>query len=400
MKKAISLILASAMLLGSVGLTGCDLLKKFDKNAWIEEASKKVDDELNADNCTEFYLNGEMYTFPCNISELLDNGWEFVAPSDAKEEVEAGHQSEYIYSLTDADEHTIKVGVTNISDETLKTSECEIDSLEMDSNAGELMIAGGIAIHNSKYDSLKDLKANIDMDSMEFEIDGEGETTSYYKRTFENENGYTVTLSYKVWELESSSLIESLEFTCKYFKDYDFIDDINGTISAIFSNDPSYLNPDYFTDTTPEEYVDSWRGNTGLPYLVSYMMGFVFTEFNDEQMAKLDAIIAINYELNTYTIVSLETDKALMTFQYYDFFDILDKAYAALYETDIDYSNSSLSEECFDFVCDKMLELYNNRTDNLIFPTATTYDAINSEDSEVWYDILYLQLGMADLLEE
>ncbi|MCQ2533964.1 MAG: hypothetical protein MJ172_05285 [Clostridia bacterium] len=396
MKKTISLIVASVMLLGS--LSGCELPKKEDKNAWIEEASKKVEDTFSAETCTEFYLNGKMYAFPCNISEFLDNGWEFKDPEDGEIEIEPGYQSNSIYILTDEDEHTIKIGVTNTSDETLTTSECDVDSFEMGQASGNAMIAGDIAIHETKFDSIEDLESSIDSENMDYDIIGNKAKT--YKSIFENEEGYSITAEIYVMELENTSYIDDVTFSCEYYTPYNFADDINGTIKGIFENDPSYIDADFLIDITPEDYVEYWRGPDGLPLLVSYMMGFDFTEFTDEQLVKLDAIIAKAYEVNSYTAIPVEDDKVIMTYQYYDFFNIVDKAYDALLETDINADEYLTSEECFNFMCDKMIEIYDNHTDYMVFPTATTYDALNEEDTDTWYDILYLQLGMADLLEE
>lgn len=399
-RRIISAALSSVMLFSVVGITGCELPSP-KKETWVDTVSKKMDEELNADNCTEFYLGGEMYTFPLKVSEFLDNGWEFAKESYGEEDLESYYKCEY--NLYDENNNVIIVDVYNITEETLKVSECDVDEVTIDGRSGEAMIHGGIAIGENPYESFEDFESHVDMKSMEFEIE-ESTSTNKYIHTFENEDGYTISATYSVTSFNTTKGttvgVHQVKYLCKYFPDYSFIEDIKGTLEGIFMNDPSLMNADYLIDTTPEAYVASWRDPDGFPWLISYMMGFDFVDFSDEQLAKIDELITAIHDKNSYTCIGLDKNKVSMTFSYFDFFDIVDKAYDALLESDVDSSDYNMSEECFFYMCDKYIEILNNTTDYLIFPKFKSYDAINSEESDVWYDILYLELGMADLLEE
>ena len=68
MKKIAALCLIAAM---GLQLTACAGLGG-NKDAWIEENTGKIGTTLD---CGQFVVNGEVYSFPGDISDWLSSGW-------------------------------------------------------------------------------------------------------------------------------------------------------------------------------------------------------------------------------------------------------------------------------------------------------------------------------------
>lgn len=403
MKKVISTVLATVMLLGVVGATGCDknMLKK---EKWSDKAVKEVEEELSTKTCTQFYLEGEVYEFPCEVNCFLDNGWEFKDATTADKELASWEQSDYIYNLK-KDDKLIEVGMTNISDETLPIKDCMVDSLKLYSASGDVMIPSGLTMDDAAfYGNFDEFNEAVDMDDENLTIDEKSKTAHDYTFEFEGDDGYDISVTFNVYHLEYAGNKERMdlleaEYTCAYFIDYDFCDDLSSTLKAVLENNPSLINPDYIKET-PEEYVGFYRSANGIPGLLASMMGFEFDTLTDDQIAMMDSVIAALYDCNSCNMIPVDYEKVTISITYYDFFDICDKAYDMLLESGMNVDNYSTDEACYEYMCNAMVEVINNRTDLLIMPHSYLYTAYDTLDSTCWDDSILLALGLAELVEE
>lgn len=85
-RKLLSVILCAGM---CVSMTACGL---GGKDKWVSEAAAQVDSDVRSG---EFMLDGEVYTFPMSVQDMLDKGWHVSNNYENKDEfvLEPGWES-------------------------------------------------------------------------------------------------------------------------------------------------------------------------------------------------------------------------------------------------------------------------------------------------------------------
>lgn len=159
MRKVITAILCIAI---CFQMTACSLTK--EDNQWIEEGAAKLDADLRSG---AFVLDGEVYSFPMELADWLDNGWHVSNNYENKDEftLEPGSASNE-FELFNEDKQYVRVSVFNVSNEEVTVDKCMVASLYISLPDFEIVFPGGIT-KSSKPADIKAAYGEPDMDDSE-----------------------------------------------------------------------------------------------------------------------------------------------------------------------------------------------------------------------------------------
>ncbi len=388
MKKTLCSILVGTMLAAS--LIGCG-----KKDAWIKEAQEQVDSKLTEDNSTEFYLNGEVYSFPCEVRDFLDKGWRFIDNNDAIETLEREYYCSDPITLIDNHNNKITVYVYNDTSEEITFKEGSVYRLLLEPKAGNVMVPGSLT-----FTTKMEEKNDID-NYMNDDMEKDGDDYTYYLSADDNT---PISVTFEITDLTSTTANSYQLTQISYFYDilgysYDFITDMQTTMEGVLLNDPSYLNEAWLYDCTPQEYIDGYRGKDGyITWSMVWCMGFDFDELTDEQVAMIDDIIAYAYENADLSILPLSDEStATISGTVLNFDVIVIEAQEALLNDypDLDISNYEYSDECFEKLYEEMVAIYSDPTLSSSALSMVNYTA-SSDNEYLWDDILYLGIGFVN----
>lgn len=121
-------------------MTACGMSQK-DK--WIEEGAARLGEDIRSG---EFVLDGEVYSFPMELSDWLDRGWHISNSYDNKDsfKLEPGYESTEFELFNESGEY-VRVCVINISDKKAKPEECLVSYLYISTTQDlKLVLPAGI----------------------------------------------------------------------------------------------------------------------------------------------------------------------------------------------------------------------------------------------------------------
>lgn len=139
------LTLAGICLGMSVMMTACGV-----NDEWIAKGTEMVDSELSS---SEVYINGTVYTFPCDMSYWLNTGWHISNSYDNKDdfELEPGMESTE-FELFNDNKQFVKVTALNLSDENATVEKCMVSSLEIAVEDFKAVLPSGVTTKSTSED--------------------------------------------------------------------------------------------------------------------------------------------------------------------------------------------------------------------------------------------------------
>lgn len=178
MKKVHIMILCAVLCLQ---MTACGLVSgDAKKEKWIEEGAAMLGDDVRSG---EFVLDGEVYSFPMELSVWLDRGWHISNSYENKDEfeLEPGYESNSFELFNDDDDY-VRVAVFNVSDENASLEECLVSYLYLASSEDfELVLPAGINI-GSKPEDILEAYGDDDVDDSDGSI-----VKAYYEYTTDDD---------------------------------------------------------------------------------------------------------------------------------------------------------------------------------------------------------------------
>ena len=138
-------MLAGVCLGMSVMMTACGA-----NDEWIAKGTEMVASELSS---SEIYIDGTVYTFPCDMSYLINTGWHVSNSYDNKDdfELEPGMESTE-FELFNDNKQYVKVTVLNMSDENATVEKCMVSSLEIAVEDFEAVLPSGVTTKSTSED--------------------------------------------------------------------------------------------------------------------------------------------------------------------------------------------------------------------------------------------------------
>ena len=391
MKKNLLNVLFGTILVAT--LIGCG-----NKNAWVNEATEKVGTEITENNTTEFYLNGEVYSFPCEVSDFLDNGWSFMVSTDASETIALGYYCSNPIKMIDASNNIITVYIHNDTDGEITFKEGSVYQLLLDNKSGNVMVPGGLTF-DTKIESESDIDNYVNKD-LDYMVDGDD-----YSYILTADDNVPVSVTYEISDLTSTTAKCYQLTQIRYYYDitgasYDFVEDTIQTMDAVLLNDPSCMNEAWLDGCTPEEYISDYRGAEGyLTWSIVYCMGFDFETITDEQLTMIDDIITLAYENADLSVSPQLDEQNMITGNVCDFDMVVSAAQDALLADypDLDTSNYETSEECFEKMYEEIVNVYNDPA--VRTGTLTVVNYVEDYNNEyVWDDIMFIGLGLVNYI--
>lgn len=138
-------MLAGVCLGMSVMMTACGA-----NDEWIAKGTEMVSSELSS---SEIYIDGTVYTFPCDMSYWINTGWHVSNSYDNKDdfELEPGMESTE-FELFNDNKQYVKVTVLNMSDENATVEKCMVSSLEIAVEDFEAVLPSGVTTKSTSED--------------------------------------------------------------------------------------------------------------------------------------------------------------------------------------------------------------------------------------------------------
>ena len=276
MKKSrlVATVLVVSCLLSCI--SGCGLLKKKNKTPWQDEVRDQMPDKITNENIGSFYLEGHVYSFPCQISEFLENGWDYSNASDKTATVNPHASYQYVVELklTTGKNRLLNIEAYNDSDESCDLKDCYTSSLKMNNYSGNIMIPGDISIQGVYFKSSDEI-ANYAAEDVVFT-----DASSYAngKQTdFKSKDGYSCSVIMVFEKGEQDLELMRLMYSCSFTISVTTY--VDATLQAVTKNDPSIIN-EYDRDNSGERFLESARLYYADTFL--YIIGFDFDSLTDE----------------------------------------------------------------------------------------------------------------------
>lgn len=151
-----------------------------------------------------FKLEGEEYTLPCDISQFLDNGWNFSKAEDADETLD---KNSYTFTDLKKDDKSISVDVWNPGDDKAAFKDCKVGTVEVKlSGNAKLELSDGFVFDSSATsDSIMERYGNPE-DTRGMLI--EGDDNKYVSLKYEYAAWQSVDFMLYNGDLKNSSSIE------------------------------------------------------------------------------------------------------------------------------------------------------------------------------------------------
>ena len=127
-----------------------------DKNAWIEEGKAKIGTTLD---CGQFVVDGDVYSFPADISDWTNNGWHISNNYENKDSFQLESDiisNEFeLFNDENKDEY-VSMCAINLGTTPVKIEESSIDLLKISMSANDrdpkVVLPGGITYNSTKED--------------------------------------------------------------------------------------------------------------------------------------------------------------------------------------------------------------------------------------------------------
>lgn len=223
----------------SVLMTACS----FGKNdEWIAEGAAMLEQDIRSG---EIYINGIVYSFPCDMSDWINTGWHVSNNYENKDEFELEPGMESIeFELFNDDKQYVTVTALNMSDENAKIEDCMVSSLRVSMDPDfEVVLPKGITTSNKPAEVIE---AYGEPDAKEEET---GFINAYYDYTTEDEDAWICQIELSMFNNDyTNDPLTAVEF---YLTD----DNWGGSEEDVLTYIDTALRASFYGDYT--EYVEN-----------------------------------------------------------------------------------------------------------------------------------------------
>ncbi len=167
MKKALLVSFGVLLMAGFAACSG--LPTKGDDTAWVEAGTAMISDDIRSG---QLVIDGQVYTFPMQVSDFLDNGFHISNSYENVEEfeLEPGSDSSSFELFSEDGEHYVRVSAYNVSQENLTVDKCMVDYLYVSASDVDLVLPGGIYKHSKPAQLQEKYEAADEWDDGESEF--------------------------------------------------------------------------------------------------------------------------------------------------------------------------------------------------------------------------------------
>lgn len=386
---------------------------KNKEETWIAEGAELISDDVRSG---EFVIDGEVYTFPSNLSDWIDKGWHISNIYENKDtfELEPWVESSS-FELYNDNEQYVEMMVLNMSEEDAKLEECTVSYLRLSlaGNKFQVVLPKGVTGHNKPDEVYEKYGEPDEKDDSESEfvkcyyLFEDKEDWKCYVELGIFDNNYTIDpLSSVVYALTEDNWadIESEEGCLGYFDGLlktsfygDYAEYVAGKYSSEEDAQLLYeLQTMYYADTLMQYfYIDS-----------QYVEDEVF-----EKYAKLAETILskAKWELENVDYFG-KTLSGTLKFTLYpiDFLDLIGEDASAVYtefSSKYDTSKTDYSEEeltamfteyadmMYTAICGKVDGIGNTEAVEKEYDIDFNEDGIESDD---WDEIFFILMGFEE----
>ena len=391
MKKIASVCLIAVM---GLQLTACAGLGG-NKDAWIEENTGKIGTTLD---CGEFVVNGEVYSFPGDISDWLSSGWHISNNYENKDTfmLENNVESNEFELFNDEiSSQYVSMLAINLEEEPAKIADCSIQCVEVkisdDKDSVKLLLPGGITYKSTKEDVIA---------AYGDPVETEDDRYLYYQYTTADDWDVNV-------EIEiSAGVVDQVSY---YLADsnwgyvgsaQDCIQFVDDALKTSFYGDyANYVENKFDTEENAQALYES-----EVQYYAEELMDYLDIDYE-----LIDPTIAQGYyDLSVKVLAKFKWDTPVvdlpdgasygsmeLTMYPTDFFDIiLDDAWAVADE----YGPANMTEDEY---AENILNAIAPKVDEISYrdPVVGTYDIDlndNVIDSDDWNEIDFILMDLAE----
>ncbi len=279
MKKA---LLVSFGVLLMAGFTACSGLPgKKDDTAWVEAGAAMISEDIRSG---QIVIDGQVYTFPMQVSDFLDNGFHISNSYENVEEfeLEPGNNSTSFELFSEDGEHYVRVSAYNVSQENLTVDKCLVDYLYVSASDADLVLPAGIYKHSKPAELQETYTAADEWDDSESGFI----KASYHFNTTDNwncaatigifDNDYTIdplaNVEYSLLNDENNySTFLNIEGGEESTRRY-----IDAAMKAVYYGDFDTYTQYYSDDDTAKELHES-----AVSYFASAIMQYAYMNYDD-----------------------------------------------------------------------------------------------------------------------
>lgn len=277
-------------------------------DGWIDDAAKEMGDSITTG---EIYIDGDVFTFPMDVSDFLDKGWHL---SKSYTNIETYELEPYNYSTEFEiwkDDVYVTVSAMNMSDKNATVKDCMVQSLKITETKADFVLPGGLSKRSSMSD-VEDKYGKAD------KTETEKDYLEYWTYDFSSRDGYSCQAKMEIWhDGKATYPLNGVTYSLKAMSsDVSFEESIRSLVD-------SAMKTSYYDDY--QEYVanlfDTEEGAHELylsevDYYASYIMWYVdinedyITEDIIEQFRDIAKTVLLKAK---WEITGLEVNEATKT---------------------------------------------------------------------------------------
>lgn len=306
-------------------VTGCPL----SGDKWHEEAKAAVPEKFSEGNRGKFWVNGETYEFPCQLSDFTDKGWE-ITSSKAPDKIAAHEQTELAYYFKKGEDE-ILLGLTNATEDEIKLEDATVDYIELSVKTGKCVVAGDIELFYQKYEKKEEfLDFTGYKDDFEEQEPEKGDGVEYVAKFMDQNDEYPCSIGFVVEDSQDAIRVTKITYSWGYSFETGFVDEVDTLIKSVVNDDQKLLS-DNFSDYYPEEFVANERAY--LPSLIlNDVCGFevIYTDLSEETQNAMADYVQIALDKAEYSLEFAEgSDDVVMSYKSPNLIDQINNAFAA-----------------------------------------------------------------------
>lgn len=158
-------------------------------DGWIDDAAKEMGNSITTG---EIYIDGDVFTFPMNVSDFLDKGWHL---SKSYSNIETYELEPDNYSTEFEiwkDDIYVKVSAINMSDKNATVKDCMVQSLKVTETKVDFVLPGGLSKRSSMSD-VEDKYGKAD------KTEAEKDYLENWTYDFSSKDGYSCQVKLEIW---------------------------------------------------------------------------------------------------------------------------------------------------------------------------------------------------------
>ena len=370
-------------------VTGCPI----GGSKWHEEAKAAVPEKFSEGNRGKFWINGETYEFPCQLSDFTEKGWE-INSSKAPDKIEPHEQTENAYYFKKGEDQ-ILLGLTNATQEEIKLEDSTVDYIEMSVSTGKCVVAGDIELFYQKYEKNEEFLDftgfKDDFEEMEPE---KGDGVEYVAKFMDQKDEYECSVGFVVEDSEDAIRVTKITYSWGYTFETGFVDEIDTLIKSVVNDDQKSLSANY-SDYYSKEFVTNERA-----YLPSLFLNDACDfqiepqDLSEETRTALEGYVQLLLEKAEYSLDFADgTDDVVMTFTAPDVVSQVNAAFLACDETYEGTVDESYADPAY---IDAFVAALCVQADSIEMLEESTVTVSYSD--EYYFDIPFIaMLGLADV---